>query len=215
MIKLGTSILVFFLALVLTTSSSSTGQSLLADKVIVIDPGHGGVYSGAAYYGLREADINLAVALKTRDRLAAIGATVILTRTTDANLAAPGASLADDLQRRVDVAKAAGADIFVSLHANADTDPSVVGVIGFYPAGRPDDLARALKDGAVLATGAVNGGVRPANFYVLRNSEIPAALLEMGFLTCSDEAARLGEDDYQNQLAEGVVRGIVRYFQLH
>ncbi|MDR3592408.1 MAG: N-acetylmuramoyl-L-alanine amidase [Negativicutes bacterium] len=215
MIKLAASTLVFLLTLVLTTASSSSGQSLLADKVIVIDPGHGGIYPGAVHNGIREATVNLAVALKVRDRLAATGAAVILTRTTDTNLAAPGASLADDLQARVDVAKTAGADIFISLHANADENVTAAGVIGFFPAGRPDDLARALKDGAVHGTAAVDGGVRPANFYVLRNSEIPAALLEMGFLTCPEEAACLSEDTYQNQLAEGIVKGIITYFQDH
>jgi len=206
--NLATGILVFFLTLILTTSSSFSGQSLLADKTIVIDPGHGGIYPGAVHNGIREANLNLTVALKVRDRLVAAGATVVLTRTSDTNLAAPGASLADDLQARVDVAKAAGADIFVSLHANADEDVNTAGVIGFYPTGRPDDLARALKEGAVQETGAVDGGVRPANFYVLRNSDIPAALLEMGFLTCQAEAAWLSEDDYQNHLADGICRGL-------
>ncbi len=58
----------------------------------------------------------------------------------------------------------------------------------------------------------VDKGVRPANFYVLRNSDIPAALIEMGFLTNAAEAARLADGSYQNQVAEGICKGLLGYF---
>lgn len=207
---------VFIFLLVPTANNGfATDQSPLATKVIVIDPGHGGIYPGACSNGVREATVNLAVALKLRDRLVQTGATVILTRTDDTNLAPPGSSLSEDLKARVDVAKNAGADIFLSLHSNANKDTAVAGVISFYPIGHLDSLARAIEAPLVKATGAVNGGIRPANFYVLRNSEIPAALIEMGFLTNAMEADRLKSDDYQDLLADGLFDGILTYFTVN
>lgn len=184
----------------------------LANRVIVLDPGHGSPQAGAFYYGVREADVNLAVALLLQKKLADAGGTVVLTRSTDALLAVAAAAPAVELQARVDVAKAADADIFVSLHANAHDKAETAGIITFYPPGRPTELARAIQDGLVWETGAVNKGVRPANFYVLRQSDVPAVLVEMGFLTNGAENARLADPDYQEQLAAGIFKGIVSYF---
>lgn len=184
----------------------------LANKIVVLDPGHGGDQAGALYFGVREADVNLAVALLLQQKLTAFGATIVLTRSAN-ELVAPHASTpAAELQARVDIAKAADADIFVSLHANAHDKAETAGIITFYPPGRPTDLARAVQDGVVGETGAVNKGVRPANFYVLRNSDIPAVLVEMGFLTNRAENARLADPDYQEQLASGIFKGIMSYF---
>lgn len=211
--KLATSALVFILTFILTTSLCTTGQGLIANKIIVIDPGHGGIYPGAIANGVREADVNLAVCLKLRDRLNTSGATVVMTRISDMNLAPPGAALTADLQARVDVAKDSDADIFVSIHANAAADDKITGTISFYGAHRPSDLAQSIQLGLGKEDGVTDKGIRPANFYVLRNNEVPSALIEMGFLTNPTEAARLTDDAYQNQLADGICNGIFSYFQ--
>jgi N-acetylmuramoyl-L-alanine amidase len=204
-------ILASLLALPLT-GFATPAPALLANKVIVLDPGHGGPEAGARYFGVREADINLAVGLLLKEKLTAVGATVVMTRSTDA-LATPYPSgLAGDLQARVDIAGAADADIYVSLHSNAHDKPETAGIITFYPPGRPTDLARAIQDGVAWETGAVNKGVRPANFYVLRHSNMPAVLVEMGFLTNKAENANLADPEYQQQLASGIFKGIIRYF---
>jgi N-acetylmuramoyl-L-alanine amidase len=205
-------IFVFIFILILGVSTCGNAQESLMGKVIVIDPGHGGTHPGAVANGVREASVNLAVSCKLRDRLLASGTTVILTHSDDTNVAAPDVSLAAELQARVDVAKAANADIFVSLHANSDPDTEATGVISFYPTGRPNDLAAAIQKGLLEKTDAMDRGVRPANFYVLRNSDIPATLIEMGFLTNQTEAGRLMDDSYQTQLADGIYMGIINYF---
>lgn len=184
----------------------------LIGRTVVLDPGHGGAQAGAFYFGIREADINLAVGLKLRDKLAAAGATVVMTRAADQLAAPPRPSPAAELQVRVDIAKAADADIFVSLHANAHDKPETHGAITFYYPGRPTDLARAIQEALVLETGAVNKGVRPANFYVLRHSDIPAVLVEVGFMTNQAECARLADPVYQDEAASGIFKGIIRYF---
>ncbi len=185
----------------------------LTGKTVVLDPGHGGNQAGAFHHGVREADVNLAIGLELKARLTAAGATVVMTRATDDLAAAPGVAPAAELQARVDIARAADADIFVSLHANAHpTKPETAGAITFYAPGRPNDLAATVLETLVLETGAVNKGVRPANFYVLRNSDIPAVLVEVGFLTNRDEAARLADRAYQQEIAAGICKGIMRYF---
>lgn len=202
---------IFLLSILSGICTAAPGP--LSGKIIVLDPGHGGSNDGAMHNAVREADVNLAVGLKLRDKLVAVGATVILTRSDDRDVAFPDAPSADELQARVDFAKASDADVFVSLHANAHpTKPETAGAISFYPTGRPNDLARAIQSGLVYEVGMTDKGVRPANFYVLRNNDIPAALIETGFLTNKAEAARIADDTYQNQLAEGIMKGIMNYF---
>lgn len=206
-------ILAVLLGLIIATGFCAAAPGPLTGRIIVLDPGHGGTEDGAVANGVREADVNLAVGLKVRDRLIADGAAVIITRSSDRNVLAPDSPLAEELQARVDMTKAADADIFVSLHANSCPNPETAGIIGFYQTGRPDDLARAIQLAAVKETGAVDKGVRPANFHVLRENEVPAALIEMGFLTNPAEAARLADDGYQTRLADGISKGVVAYFQ--
>jgi len=191
----------------------AAGSSLLAGRTVVLDPGHGGDQDGACYFGVREAAANLAIALKLRAHLAAAGATVVLTRATDTLLAPPGADTADELQLRVDVARAAAADIFVSIHANAHpTKPETAGVITFRAPGRSYGLASAVQDAVIEETDAVDTGVRTAGFHVLRHSAVPACLVETGFLSNREEAARLASAPYQEKVAYGIYKGIVRYF---
>jgi N-acetylmuramoyl-L-alanine amidase len=204
--------LITVLILVLFSGVCAAGQGLLAGRIIVLDPGHGGNNDGAVHFGVREADVNLAVGLKLRDKLADFGATVIMTRTTDCSVASSYASSADELRARVDVAADHDADVFVSLHANAHPKEETAGAISFYPAGRPNELAKAIQAGLAGEVGMVDKGVRPANFYVLRNSDIPAALIEIGFLTNQAEAAHLAEGNYQSRVAEGICKGLLSYF---
>ncbi|HMM21868.1 MAG TPA: N-acetylmuramoyl-L-alanine amidase [Selenomonadales bacterium] len=205
----------FFILLVcfiLLPVSCLAAAGPLSGRIIVLDPGHGGTEDGAVANGVREADVNLAVGLKLRDRLAAAGAAVVMTRTADRSVASPGSALPAELQARVDLSRAADADIFISIHANSHFKPETAGVITFYPPERPTELARAIQEGLVGQTGAVDKKIRPANFYVLRNSEIPAVLVETGFLTNQEEARKLADCAYQEAIAEGICQGVVRYF---
>ena len=206
-------ILAVLLSLIIATGFCAAAPGPLTGRIIGLDTGHCVTEDGAVANGVREADVNLAVGLKVRDRLIADGAAVIITRSSDRNVLAPDSPLAEELQARVDMTKAALADIFVSLHANSCPNPDTAGIICFYQTGRPDDLARAIQLAAVKETGAVDKGVRPANFHVLRENEVPAALIEMGFLTNPAEAARLADDGYQTRLADGISKGVVAYFQ--
>lgn len=184
----------------------------LLNKIIVLDPGHGGIYSGGVHYGFRESDINLAVALKLRKKLARVGAKVVMTRTRDVNLAPAGATLRADLQARVEVAKTAGADIFVSLHVDDVPNINLVGPASYFPEERSSGLACNIQTSLVNEICAVDNGVSPANFYVLVHNDVPAALIEMGYLSNPAEALCLMDNAYQHLIADGISNGIINYF---
>lgn len=193
---------------------SYTGESKpLLNKIVVLDPGHGGNYSGAVNYGFRESDINLSIALKLRKKLARLGAKVIMTRTRDVSLAPAGSTLDADLQARVDVAKTSGADIFVSLHVDDVPNINLAGPASYFPKERSSSLACAIQTFLVNETCTVNNGVSPADFYVLVHNEArAAALIEMGYLSNPAEALCLMDDTYQKLIADGILKGIASYF---
>lgn len=189
----------------------------LAGKVIAIDPGHGGPDPGAVVGDVLEKTVALAVAGRLAELLAAGGATVVLTRTDDSDLSgmAPGAAgrRRADLQARARHVATTGAQILVSIHANKFPSPRWSGAQTFYdPQGHPD--------GARLAT-AIQAELRrltptrrqaaTIEQLVLNSVPVPAATVEVGFLSNPDEARRLTDPQYQQQVAVAIYVGVVRY----
>lgn len=187
-------------------------SATLKNKVIVVDPGHGGSNPGAVANNTRESDNNLAVALKLRDKLVQAGAKVIMTRDTDRTVAPEGTSLEDELEARVTIAEENHADIFISIHSNENSDSNVKGAMTFYQNGKSSKLASEVENALVTETGAINKGTSSENFHVLRTSSMPSTLVEMGFVSNKEEAAQLNSDSYRNKLAQGIFTGIANYF---
>ena len=186
-------------------------------RVIILDPGHGGLDTGAiGPDGLREKDVTLAVSLKLRDILVASGARVTMTREDDRDVFPGGAQTdAQELQARVDVGAAVpDADIFVSVHCDAFTSPKANGTGTFYYPKTWQDaaLAQALQDGMVARGGRRDRGIKEARFYVVRYSDMPAALVELAFITNYIEQAMLADDEFQRHLALGIAEGICDFF---
>lgn len=194
-----------------STGGTKTGG--LAGKVVVLDPGHGGGNPGAVGpSGVYESNVNLAVGLKVKQLLENNGAKVIMTRSTDRYVAAPGSSLGQELQARLDVADANKADIFVSLHSNSNEDPNIQGTMTFYNANSAKPLADSIQQAVIKSSGAVSKGVETATFYVLRNAAMPSVLVEMGFISSPQEELKLDNPSYQGKIALGVYQGIANYF---
>ena len=203
----------------LTNSNSSAEtehqphkSSELKDKVIVIDAGHGGHNPGAVRFGLREADNNLAVALKLEEILKNKGAKVIMTRTSDISLVDKTSPLRDELQARVDITNKNNADIFVSIHTNSSENSSAKGAMTFYYDDSSKKLAQSIQDQMVTSTNAPDKGTSYGNFLVLRNNEVPAVLVEMGFISNEEEAHQLNNTNYRQKMAVGIANGIQSYF---
>jgi N-acetylmuramoyl-L-alanine amidase len=215
-------------------------------KVVVIDAGHGGKDSGALGADAHEKDLTLAAARTLRDRLERSGRyKVVLTRDTDVFI---------PLERRVQIARRANADLFISLHADSGTDPSIRGATvytlsekgadraarkaidheGFVDVALPgsdEAVNRILLD--LTQRGTVNRSStfaetllhrigdrtpllqrshRDAGYMVLLAPDVPAVLLEMGFITNADDERALGDPDHRKLLMDGVAQAIDDYF---
>ncbi|RMH72541.1 MAG: hypothetical protein D6675_04380 [Gemmatimonadetes bacterium] len=187
----------------------------LMGKKIVIDPGHGGKFPGAiGESGLRECDVNLAVALLLADRLQSAGAAVILTRLKDVHLAD---ELREDLQYRCDVAQKKAADLFVSIHHNSLPErlPSFNQTETYYQLRDPGssrDLAASIHYHLLKALDSQDGGLIPGNQYVIRNVTCTAILGEAVYLSNRRMERKLRNPRFLQQEADAYFNGIWEYF---
>ncbi len=188
----------------------------LKGKTIVIDPGHGGSDTGAiSANNVYEKDITLPIALHLKPLLEKKGAKVILTRDGDYDVHGPYGSAASELQARIDIAEKYEADVFLSIHIDSFTRPDVGGVSAYYHHKTPFDLllTEALHEKNLNATKFSDRGVRPANFYLLVNSSMPASLVELGFLSNPKEEAELRKEKVQKAFAKTLAEGLELYFE--
>jgi len=185
----------------------------LARKVIVLDAGHGAWDPGMVSGKVEEKHINLAIAQKLQTFLEQGGATVIVTRIDDSDLAK---SKSGDMHVRKLIANTSNADIFVSIHQNAFDSANVKGaqVFFFNESDNSQKLATAVQSRIKEFVDPNNKfKVRAnSNYYVLKQTEMPAVLVECGFLTNYNERQKLTTDEYQEKMAWGIYLGIVDYF---
>jgi len=200
-------------------------------KVVVLDPGHGGKDTGAV--GKRKVYEKLAVlsiALRVRKKLKAKKIKVYMTRSTDRYLT---------LKQRSEYAKKVGADLFISIHADAASNASASGIETFVMTAQGYDSTNSFGQGEKGPTGTGNKleaanailgfsiqanllkkakrtdrGLRRARFAVLRNAPCPAALVECGFLSNPTEEKLMLDKKYRDQLAQGITNGVLGYLIL-
>ena len=187
----------------------------LRNKVIAIDPGHGGSDPGAiGVRGSREKDLNLYLAMKVKAVLEKAGARVLMTRVDDVDVSSPDASDRDELRARTLVGNNNRADIFISIHHNSSANSGLNGTTTYYYRKSVFDsvLAEALQDAMIQAGGLANIGVRTANFFVVKNTTMPAALLEIGFVSNPQEELTLANPNFQQKMAQAIVAGIDQFF---
>ena len=187
----------------------------LKGKTVVIDAGHGGSDPGAiGPMGTREKQLNLSLAMKVKASLETAGAKVLMTRETDVDVSSPNATDREELWARVWVANRNRADLFVSIHHNSSANRDKTGTSTYYFLKTSYDamLAQYIQDAMLRAGGLLNLGVRPANFFVVKNATMPAALLEVGFISNPQEEQLLGNPDFQQKMAQAVVAGIDQFF---
>lgn len=162
---------------------------------IYINPGHSvdGDDHGACCFGLREADIALAIGQRVEKYLQAVGYTVKLGQF-------------DNLQPICDDANNWCADYFISIHCNAVENPNACGTETFYASAAGENLARAIQSQIVNTVGTVNRRVERRNHYVTTHTDMPAVLVETAFISNPDEAKLLvaREDDFARAIARGV-----------
>ncbi len=177
--------------------------------VIVIDPGHGGGDPGcySRSLGVYEKQITLDVALRLRDLLESEGWEVVLTRDTDRDVSWLGSPDSVELQSRCDAANNIGADFFISLHCNASVSsiPNGSSVYWFKPEDR--QLAKALEF-SLSSLGFYQIGTLREGFYVLRNTDMPAVLVEMAYLTNYEDGSKLADQGCRQTIAEELAQAL-------
>lgn len=187
----------------------------LSGKTVTIDPGHGGSDPGAiGLKGNKEKTSALAISNYLCSYLEQAGAKVTMTRTTDVDVYGPYASGRDELQARCDVASRSKADVFVSIHHNANNNRSVGGLATYYyPKTNYDArLARCVQTRMVNATRMDNYGTPQADFYVIKRSSMPAVLCEVGFISNQREEELINTPWFQKTVAKAICDGIADYF---
>ena len=192
------------------------------DKVILIDPGHGGIDGGAqSKAGTIEKYINLQISLKLRDELEKKGYKVFMTRDEDEGLYKKGNTVKEkkreDLTRRVEMKKETECDIFVSIHQNMFPQSKCYGAQVWYASNDNSyNLATIVQDSVKESVNDNNKRVaKPAAeaYLILRDKyEGASILVECGFLSNPDEEAKLKSDEHQNLIVEGISNGIDKYF---
>ena len=180
---------------------------------MLIDPGHGGHQPGTSHHGLVEKDLNLDVVLRIMD----------LFERSNSGIKAYATRLTDVSMANVDRAEMGNqlADLFVSVHFNAMDivrNPAAVAISGteiyYFPReGVPNrPVANIFQRNLVRRLGTTDRGVKTNNFAVLTNSVIPAILIEVGFLTNPEEAARIATPEFRQAAAEEIYNSIVEVF---
>lgn len=174
--------------------------------LVLIDPGHGGQDPGTiGIGGIEEKNVVLPISLDVVEELEKQGIEVRLTRDRDYFIS---------LEGRTDMANEVDADLFVSIHANAInlSRPDVNGLeTYYYESGRR--LAEIIHYNVLNSVNIKDRNIRRARFFVLKHSEMPATLVEVGFLTGAEDSSNLKNPEHRRQMAKAIARGIVQYIK--
>lgn len=182
------------------------------DKIVVIDAGHGSKAAGTVHFNILEKEINLDIVLKLKEMLDSSDIKAYYTRIDDSNPSfAARASLANNVK----------ADFFISIHNNGDTKASSsVGTEVLYNEKEEESafgskqLAQICQEEVVNQLGSRDRGlVKGSDIYIIRSSNVPVALIEVGFITNKAEATKLNSESYQDKAAQGIFNAIKRSFE--
>ena len=195
-------------------------------KTVFLDPGHGGKDPGAVYYNTQEKDLTMQIYQKLRKELQGLGYTVLSSRDSDVYV--------DFVTERSKMVNKTDSDMFISIHFNASGNPASgrSGIqtysyeedsgyrakINPYWHNHPDRisesnrLAADIHSSLLAETGAKDAGLLQSSFAVLRETDKPAVLLELGYIDNFNENQQVRSDAYQNRLVAGIVKGIQKYY---
>lgn len=190
----------------------------LLGKLIYIDPGHGGRDPGAIYKDIYEAPINLEISKTLAERLEKKGAIVYMTRTGDYDISNKNSwnKKHSDLQNRVNLIENANADLYLSIHLNADSSNKWKGAQVFY-----DDVNDKNKILAEKLQESFKNNLKSnrkikeiSTYYMYRRiKSVPGVLVEVGFLTNQNERYLLRQKSYQNKVSDAIIDGVIKFYK--
>ncbi|HYF84647.1 MAG TPA: N-acetylmuramoyl-L-alanine amidase CwlD [Clostridia bacterium] len=217
-------VLALLISIGFISKTTTTAFSLpIRSAVVVIDAGHGGRDPGASGdSGITEEEVNLKIALKLRRLVEQGGGTAIMIREDDSGLYTEGGNgretrKSEDLKNRHALINSCGADILISIHLNSFTESQYYGAQTFYL--KNDDKSRKLAEVIqnevikVLNRGNNRKAKPTDSVYILKNNNMPGALIECGFLSNHEEEHLLDDEHYQEKVAWSIFVGIVKYME--
>ena len=223
--------LLFFAALALFAAQTMRAFGVVAfhadffekKGTVVVDAGHGGEDGGATgVHGELEKDINLAIALELQRLLEQHQFEVVMVRDWDTDLADQNLPTVaqrkrSDLRQRLRLVEESGGCVLLSIHQNFFTESQYSGAQVFYSANDPrgEALAEAIRASIVETLQPENTRQNKVGegVYLLEQCQVPAVLVECGFLSNPEEAAALADPDYQKRMAQAIYNGLVRYLK--
>lgn len=179
----------------------------MKNKIVVIDPGHGGRDPGATADGINEKDLNLRIAARLYILLKNLGFKVKMTRSDDRYLS---------LEDRVKIANDVNADIFISIHCNAASSYKANGIESLYYPGSDKGkiLAKEIQNTIIDKLNRTDRGIKTRpDLFVLKYTSMPTVLVECGFITNAEERKLITADRYRNDIAAAIFYGVGEYYE--
>lgn len=214
--KFGMLILLFLCLCSVNFVSAKENTKVLKNKVIYLDPGHGGADPGALYKKIEEQAINLKIAKKLKLKLEEMGAIVYLTREGDYDLSVPYAvnRKRSDLSRRANIINRSMCDIYISIHLNAETSSSWHGAEAYYDDINKENekIAKIMQEEFKKSLYSKRTYKKTDSMYLHKRITRPGILVEVGFLSNPNDRYLLGQDTYQDKVATTIMNGMIRYF---
>jgi N-acetylmuramoyl-L-alanine amidase len=178
--------------------------SVLKDKIIIVDAGHGGRDPGAiGYSGTHEKDATLLLAKKISETLENAGATVFLTRDRD---------ISPDMSEIARFANNNQADIFIAVHYNSFLWPGIAGTETYYYTPQSRLLAKIIHKNLVRGIKRKNRGIKRVMYYTIHHTTMPSVLIEPGYLTHPKEEKLAFNPSFQREVSFDILKGVVEYF---
>ena len=196
----------------LTANVSKEEKKAKKDQVvIVVDPGHGGEDPGkVGINDVLEKDLNLQIAKKVKKLLEEAGIKIVMTRTNDK---VPDAKK-EDLNQRVQLINETKPTLALCIHQNSYPDEKIKGAQVFYHTVTPEaeDVATIVQEQLRTVDPTNTRQIKENDtYFMLKNCQVPTIIVECGFLTNPEEAAKLTQEEYQDQIAQAICEGVVKW----
>ena len=192
-----------------------SSSQLLSQRVIVLDPGHGGLDNGASIAGVDEDELNLKISFALKEELESRGATVYMTRTDDQDMTRRNYNYSkqDDMYLRALKIDEYQPDLFLSIHLNSSNSSAWGSQVFYYKKSEDGKrLADSIHNQMKTLTGT-RKNISSSSFYILRATQSLGVLIECGFLSNANERGQLKSRSYHKKLATVISDGIQDYFQ--
>jgi N-acetylmuramoyl-L-alanine amidase len=200
--------LILFILIITACQSNNKNKNSNRSQTlqVVIDPGHGGSDVGASgASGQHEKDFTLRLSQKVGKRLEKVPQIEVFMTRTDDRFISQASRYRPKYANKLDV------DLFISIHGNTYSDPNVSGTETFYYKKNSHSLAKILQKHVSEATGFRNRGTTKKELFVVKDTKMPAALIEIGHLTNPHDESQMWTNDFQNRVADAIVEGIKEY----